>query len=282
MHAGLGVELEHGVVVTDQSEFEHPHERPHVASPVGHDLEPHVGELRHDRVGQGLGSSLDERDHEIHRRWDQCDPFGERGPELGVEGVDDHQDASGAARAHRADVRLREERLAGEPVARPGQQGMAGGLLVGDVEVGWGLRGRTSCWRGDRRPAQPSAASRPPRCRSDSWTRRNGAVTFRCLASSSCAARIAAICSVSIRFCARSRSFSSRSARIKGSSSGRASLGRSQASPECPRGQGIDVASPGRPTSRTRAFGSRRGSLCTIGRSVRVRLRRPPEAGTPP
>ena len=98
----------------------------------------HVGELRHDRVGQRLGSPLDEGHHEIHGRRDQRDPLGERRPELGVEDVDDHQHTAGAARAHGAEVRLREQRLAGEPVAGPGQQGVTGGLIVGDVEGGRG------------------------------------------------------------------------------------------------------------------------------------------------
>ena len=128
----------------------------------------------------------------------------------------------------------REQRLAGEPVAGPGQQGVAGGLLivmtrdVGGVGVA------------DTVAVTPARAAfrrfSPARRLRDSWTRRSGAVTLRCLASSACAAWAAAICSLSIRFCARSRSFSSRSAPISGSSSDR----RSRRSP---RGSGVSTGS---------------------------------------
>ena len=83
---------------------------------------------------QRLGSPLHEGHHEVKGRRDQRDPFGDRRPELGVVDVHDHQHTAGAARAHGAEVRLREERLAGEPLPGPGQQGVTGGLIVGDVE----------------------------------------------------------------------------------------------------------------------------------------------------
>ena len=114
-----------------------------------------VGELRHDRVRQGLGPSLDERDDEIDRCRDPCDPVGERRPQVRVEDMDDHKDASGAPRTNGADIRLGQQRLAGEPVAGPGQQGVAGGLRISDGE-GRGRRKSGRC--GDVRPGHGGLA----------------------------------------------------------------------------------------------------------------------------
>ena len=123
MNAGLGMQLEHGVVVPDQPEFEHPDERPHVAATVPDDLEPQLGNCA--TIGSAGPRTVLDDVREVHWPGDPRDPSAIGGHNSGRD-MDDHKDASGAPRTNRSGIRLGLQRLAGKRY----QQGVPGGLLI--------------------------------------------------------------------------------------------------------------------------------------------------------
>ena len=72
---------------------EHLQKRPHIAPPVRQ--HPHIGagEPCPDRDGKVLGTSLHERDDDVHVTWHQLQAGGQLVPQLGVVDVHDRQHA---------------------------------------------------------------------------------------------------------------------------------------------------------------------------------------------